>query len=169
MARPHDGPLEIARRLQHRLTGDLVLAVGPVWVHSRRLLGDDVIARRLLVNRRRRYEDVLACIARKDGDIRGDLRRREGYELANDVETAIAERVIGDGVFQVARDRGPPRGQVGAGHAPIEYGDVVAGRDGFGDAGKRDVACTADEQNFFGHEGLAPGSGRRLATTGASA
>src|SRR5262249_20126383 len=110
MAWPNDRPGEVARGLEHRFAGDLVLAIDPIRVHRRRLLRDEIVARRLLVNGGRGYEYVLTRAAREGVDVPRHLLGPEDNELADDIKAALPKSAVGPGVVHLPGDRGDANG-----------------------------------------------------------
>src|SRR5690606_13939804 len=89
-------------------------------------------------------------------DVLGHLFAREGHELGDDVPVSLPKRAVGGLVFHVADDGGDALGQGLVTHAAVEDADLVAGGDRQLDAGQRDLAGAADEENVECHDVCLP-------------
>ena len=91
-----------------------------------------------------------ARAAREHFDVPGNLVRREGDELADDIEAAAAEVAVARAA-RLALDRVDAPGQEPARRATVENRDAAARARRLRDAGQRNVAGPADEENFQAH------------------
>ncbi len=122
--RSHDGHREsvaLVRLRQEAFGGDLFLRVLPERVFQWRLFGDDVVARRFLVDRGRADEDVLFDLAGEHLHIGGRLRGVEHDPVDHHVEGLGSQRLRhGATIVDVAVDGAHARGQLDPTLAPVE-------------------------------------------------
>jgi hypothetical protein len=150
--------LPAVRADQELLAGDLVLRVGPDRVAQGRRLDDRQAAHGLLVGRGRADEDELAGAPGEEVDVELDVLGREGDEVDDGVELAVADRRSrGRRVADVAVQPVRPGGQRSRRRAPaVEDVQLDAQLDRALCAGRADLPRAPDEQDLQG--GHRPGS-----------
>ncbi len=127
---PHDGDRESVPSVclhEELLGGNLLLRVLPKRVGERRFLVDDVVLRRLLVDRGRADEHVLPDLAGEHLHIGGRLCRVEHDPVDHHVERFGSQRLRhGAPVVEVAVDGAHAGRQVDPAQAPVEMHQLDA-------------------------------------------
>ncbi len=149
--RPHDGHRQTALAVcgdEHVLARDLVARVLPERVAQRRRLGHRHPPRRLLVRGRRADEHVLPGASLEQLEVGGDVLGREGQELGDDVEPALAEGgAHRAGVPDIGLDELDLRRERASRGAAVEHRDLVPEGHRAAHARRADRSGTADVED----------------------